>query len=1610
MERKKEKLEHILRRSVKQAEEVLQVFEAISVFLTKWDGIEREKNENEEDKEVMEKNKSLPRNYLRNTFCNVLSSLDPIENADLVRIHILSTLKSIGTVECLAVLLEFLPAITKIATMHDSNTRNYVKSKKLKKDIISTFKDVFENEPNSLSHILQSFSTILEGTGPDQLLVSKDMFTFVIGILPKVPEKNLHIALKALIGYIENASDSRLVVHEMRKELTLLEKTDISDMVSMAIAFDEVIKGTNKGNELFIEEYLVVVEEIIDEQVRSPSNTVKDVRNRLLTFDFIMILLSKNKSPYRERILGIISDGFLVQSGLLSDLYPSKILELVNEGHNHTTETVHNFSPDTSLCGRFLESLVDFSMAILLTPLRCSIILDTEMFFSNVQSVILRVIFAIPQDFQLKLISTALDITEKLMEESQEKTIKNQNRLGMEVNYRVKICLNIYSFILSIACKKSQILISFKNRLVNYLMSDALHNIEKYDTLETLCTIVIKLAYNGTRNCQINLIMTCRALLFSTPMIETKKLQSQSYNKNSICRRIRGMVFMNTIISHCDLDEISLMTICKMLSRILVLPDSNVCILDPKIGVLGIKIIRRLQEQEKSNSLTGNELFQLITLVLSNSRVVHYSNETSKRFRTKPNTVLAYSEIPSFLSPSYFTTKQRKFRKMIFSFNALFTKESVFTQFSNWQELSSWIFKLFDAYLAICRTANWNPQAWIFAGIEIPAVSSTFSITGSREAKLLELMRSDFAALEGSQKKNSSFLVRLHKQFIELIKGTKNVSEKEAIVYSISRFTLSMLLAISVSTAVLYNAYDHFKGLFAEECRESGDAFRLIHCQMVKIYDLKRRCQSMERFFRKLGSRNQNVMYNRSKKRKKRNFNRPPSTQKTILQVRAELAAVQLKETLTRIFCSVDFIPSEVLWICLTDSSHDVLIISSLNNPNNKEKTAILSDVVDIRINLIEHLATGVISTSCNSSSTILAILNINPSMLRQYIARCLRLASFLLLKLQSVHDTNISDASIESLTKLTSEYLRLLCRILISKIDLDQSSEIDKDDFVYFFGLYLSLIGSKQPLDDAIHYKANNGTFTLNQFKILVSSFQDRIGCCHASIASQLLETLSIFAARSESSILHHMVDVHWSATFMSKHAHFVSSKNTTIDTPFALLKTLKTPSRSALRDYTDLTAEERRAHGLAVNLMTGCFCKSGERNLFLVHSMCRHWGLITLSPRRTTLFTDFLKTLLGKLSDFLKGVDGFVGQKIVSENKEESSDDDEDGEYFPPSLAPQISKLSIPTLGDFTCLTSSSYPIYFDMLLRMTVSSVAVFSVPGIMCSFKNPVVASRRLHPVYKLEQMIVVYGSLIKLYKDTFQMFPRFLLPSIIYTSKYMLDISLTKVHDYIEWRNSQPVLPPEDKNPRVFDMASTSFLKNLLDTLGLHVIGKLRAFCYAYSESAESQGERKTSVDKKQQLFFGKTAMPRVNSLSRKVEGALEFLCQTSSRYNTGNIKTKCTQQDTYTERVTKRSRFEPEESLLSDNSTTGDESSEKIIGTEIQEVETLEGSLPVGKSSHNHSTLSMSIGDYETEDSENDEISIDDESSSRSDAFGVSGNWGQDTSEEEIESILLVNR
>lgn len=159
-----------------------------------------------------------------------------------------------------------------------------------------------------------------------------------------------------------------------------------------------------------------------------------------------------------------------------------------------------------------------------------------------------------------------------------------------------------------------------------------------------------------------------------------------------------------------------------------------------------------------------------------------------------------------------------------------------------------------------------------FAGFELPSISSSTVIAARRKENLLNWMKSCFSSF-GSSQNDVAATSRTVKRLLELIKGARTVSEKEEIVDSTYRFTLTLLFALSLSIAVLSNAYNHFKDLLEQgcdktECDKKNEALQMIHYQFTKIYKIKEICQSMEHLFRNLGSRSQNGAQRRSKKRR----------------------------------------------------------------------------------------------------------------------------------------------------------------------------------------------------------------------------------------------------------------------------------------------------------------------------------------------------------------------------------------------------------------------------------------------------------------------------------------------------------------------------------------------------------------------------------------------------------------------------------------------------------------------------------------------------------------------------------------------------------------------
>ncbi len=132
---------------------------------------------------------------------------------------------------------------------------------------------------------------------------------------------------------------------------------------------------------------------------------------------------------------------------------------------------------------------------------------------------------------------------------------------------------------------------------------------------------------------------------------------------------------------------------------------------------------------------------------------------------------------------------------------------------------------------------------------------------------------------------------RIEKRISELIKGATTASEKEAVINSVSRFTLALLFALSVSIAVLNHTYGHFKHRLdaahdQQERDEKNEALRMVHYQFSKVCDIEKVCHSMERLFRNIGTRDRSSKQKRSKKAKKRKLNRSSaSSEKTVRHI-----------------------------------------------------------------------------------------------------------------------------------------------------------------------------------------------------------------------------------------------------------------------------------------------------------------------------------------------------------------------------------------------------------------------------------------------------------------------------------------------------------------------------------------------------------------------------------------------------------------------------------------------------------------------------------------------------------------------------------------------------
>lgn len=889
MDVEKEKLEGDLRKAIGRAEKgcptasplATKILAAIDDFLIAWDRLLLDAGSDGDGSDDESGCLGFPVDFLLGRFSRVVQILRP-GNAEL-RGRILATLRSVETSHCRQVVLDYLPATLSPAAQDDNDGGNddsineSIASRKQKKEVLSTLKSVLEGDAGSLSQILQSLSLMVESG----LMAARDAFRFIVDVLPKVPEIDFHRAIRFLMEHIEDSDDARIAVEAVRTELSLLEKTDISDMAAVAVVFDELQDGDRQGSTFFLDAYMLALEKIVENQNKNlVVNVLDDEKGvdhggKLSTFDFALLLLNRSGSGVGKRIESVIVDRIYEDLEVLPPLVPSRLADLV--GRNNPSEKCQEpaINSLSKIRDRILSSLVDFSLGMLLSPLHPYRTKDSDRIFMVTEGFVLEVFLVLDHSFQLLFLTSMIRITRRLLTQP-ELPSPNQNGITRVHDTRQKsqppasqaplVCSTIYRILGSVVDKKHDCIVQIQDTLFELLKEDSLDFTNAETALRNLCVVISKCTKHvGRSTGETKLLLTCRTLLFSP-----SRNVALSGNSSSRKRCVKGLVLASMLIQDGNLCDAALKTIWGFVAKLLAPPSNRM--VHPEIGLHGIEIARRLHG-DPNRSRTAKEIFQCTTQALSNSRVVQYSDDTTTAKDKPDTTLMGNSKIPPFLSPRQDSLK-RKFRKMIFSFGSFSRDENALVHPSNWDLSCSWLYNLVDSYLAMGRTAKWIPQAWISAQFEYPLVSVQSNLGNAREQRILEGIKLELAGDESFIEHSACTSTGLEKHLIELVRGIKKLSTRVEVLHYAYCLTFSLLLSMSLSAAVLTSTYDHFKRVLSEERIGEGrdertEGCSLMQYQLLKMYDLKHKCRSMARFFRAVATRCQGGIRRSPKKRKK---------------------------------------------------------------------------------------------------------------------------------------------------------------------------------------------------------------------------------------------------------------------------------------------------------------------------------------------------------------------------------------------------------------------------------------------------------------------------------------------------------------------------------------------------------------------------------------------------------------------------------------------------------------------------------------------------------------------------------------------------------------------
>jgi hypothetical protein len=142
---------------------------------------------------------------------------------------------------------------------------------------------------------------------------------------------------------------------------------------------------------------------------------------------------------------------------------------------------------------------------------------------------------------------------------------------------------------------------------------------------------------------------------------------------------------------------------------------------------------------------------------------------------------------------------------------------------------------------------------------------------------------------------------------------------------------------------------------------------------------------------------------------------------------------------------------------------------------------------------------------------------------------------------------------------------------------------------------------------------------------------------------------------------------------------------------------------------------------------------------------------------------------------------------------------------------------------LPEIPSLNGASIVVYAEMVLQMVVSTLAV--VPPARVQYRE-----EDGNPFGHTTELAIVFERVLALIEDNLAFFPRRSTELLVATCHQLLDLSVIKIKQCVEWRQAQPLLAYADRLAGKVDHASIQYLEELLQELTKICVGAVAGFC------------------------------------------------------------------------------------------------------------------------------------------------------------------------------------